>query len=106
MLRKFWNEETGFIISTELVLVATMVVIGLIAGLVEVSFAVVGELNDISEAIGSLNQSYSFTGFTSTKTGGAIKAQTFGSAFVDHVDSCDGNECTLGCDAPVPEASK
>ena len=66
MLRKFWNEETGFIISTELVLVATMVVIGLIAGLVEVSFAVVGELNDVSEAIGSLNQSYSYTGFSTS----------------------------------------
>lgn len=105
MLRKFWNEETGFIISTELVLVATMVVIGLITGLVEVSFSVVNELNDISEAIGSLNQSFFFTGFTSTKIGG-IKAQTFGSFFTDHTDSCDGNECTLGCDAPVPELPK
>ncbi|MBI3860487.1 MAG: hypothetical protein HY290_01180 [Planctomycetia bacterium] len=106
MVRKFWNDESGFIISTELVLVATMVVVGLITGLVEVSFAVVGELNDIGEAIGSLNQSFSFTGFTSTKAGGAIKAQTFGSYFTDHQDSCDQNECTLGCDAPVPEESK
>ena len=106
MLRKFWNEETGFIISSELVLVATMVVIALITGLVEVSFSIVGELNDIGEAIGSLNQSFTFTGFTSTKTGGAIKAQTFGSFFTDHVDQCDGNECTLGCDAPVPELPK
>ncbi len=105
MLRTFWNEETGFIISTELVLVATMVVIGLIAGLVEVSFSVVNELNDISEAIGSLNQGFFFTGFTSTKVGG-IKAQTFGSFFTDHVDSCDGNECTLGCDDPVAEVTK
>src|SRR5436190_10536578 len=106
MLRKFWNEETGFIISSELVLVGTMVVIALIAGLVEVSFSVVGELNDIGEAIGSLNQSFSFTGFTSTKAGGGIKAQTFGSYFTDHQDQCDQNECTLGCDAPVPEATK
>ncbi len=106
MLCKFWNEETGFIISTELVFVATICVIGVIAGMVEVQFALVGELNDISEAIGSLNQGYFFTGFTSTKTGGAIKAQTYGSAFTDHVDSCDGNECTLGCDAPTPEVTK
>ncbi len=106
MLRKFWNEETGFIISTELVLVATICVIGVIAGMVEVQFALVGELNDISEAIGSLNQGYFFTGFTSLKSGGGIKAQTYGSVFTDHVDSCDGNECTLGCDAPVPEVTK
>ena len=106
MLCKFWNDEAGFIISTELVLVATMVVIGLIAGLVEVQYAVVGELNDISEAIGSLNQSYFFTGFCSRKQNGEPKAQTVGSAFVDHIDSCDQNECTLGCDSPVPEQWK
>ncbi len=106
MLSKFWSEETGFIISSELVLIATICVIGLITGLVEVEFALVGELNDISEAIGSLNQGYFFTGFTSTKMGGAIKAQTFGSLFTDHVDQCDRNECTLGCDVPVPEIPK
>lgn len=106
MLRKFWSEETGFIISSELVLIATICVIGLIVGLVEIQFSLVGELNDISEAIGSLNQGYYFTGFTSTKTGGAIKAQTYGSTFIDRVDSCDLNECTLGCDAPLPENPK
>ncbi|HEY3965870.1 MAG TPA: hypothetical protein VGM05_15025 [Planctomycetaceae bacterium] len=106
MLCKFWNEETGFIISTELVFVATICVIGVIVGMVEVQFALVGELNDISEAIGSLNQGYFFTGFTSTKARGAIKAQTYGSIFIDHIDSCDGNECTLGCDAPIPELPK
>lgn len=108
MLRKFLNDEIGFIISSELVLVATICVIGLITGLVEVQFAVVNELNDVSEAIGSLNQSFFFTGFTATKVngGGGIKAQTFGSFFTDHFDQCDGNECTLGCDTPVPELPK
>ncbi len=106
MLRNFWNEESGFIISSELVLVATICVIGVIAGLVEVQFALVGELNDISEAIGSLNQSFFFTGFTSRKSDGSVKAQVVGSFFTDHIDACDGNECTLGCDAPVQEANK
>ena len=109
MLRKFLNDESGFIVSSELVLIATICVIGLITGLVEVQYAVVGELNDVSEAIGSLNQSYSFTGFTGTKSlagVSSIKAQTFGSIFLDHFDSCDNNECTLGCDAPVPELPK
>ncbi|MBI3866527.1 MAG: hypothetical protein HY290_31990 [Planctomycetia bacterium] len=107
MLRSFWNDENGFIVSAELVLVATMAVIGLIAGLVEVQFSVVGELNDVGEAIGSLNQSYFFTGFTSRKSqGNGIKAFTVGSAFKDHLDECDQNECTLGCDNPVPEQPK
>jgi hypothetical protein len=109
MLRKFWSDESGFIISSELVLVATICVIGLIVGLVEVQYAVVGELNDVSEAIGSLNQSYTTTGFTSNKgTGnsGAVKAQTVGSSFTDHLDACDQNECTLGCDGAQVELKK
>ena len=110
MLRKFWNDESGFIVSSELVLIATICVIGLIAGLVEIQWAVVGELNDVSDAIGSLNQSFQFAGFTSFKTAGGggntIKAQFRGSSFVDTVEECDNNQCTLGCDAPVPETPK
>ena len=110
MLRNFWKDECGFIVSSELVLIATICVIGLIAGLVEIQWAVVGELNDVSDALGSLNQTYQFAGFTSVKqfgTGGnRIKGQVAGSLFVDTVDECDNNQCTIGCDAPVPEAPK
>ena len=110
MLRKFWNDESGFIVSAELVLIATICVIGIIAGLVEVQWAVVTELNDVSDAIGSLNQSYQFAGFTSFKTqvssGNTIKGQFSGSSFVDTVDECDNNQCTLGCDSPTPEGPK
>jgi len=110
MCHKFWNDDSGFIVSSELVLIATICVIGLIVGLVEVQWAVVGELNDVSDAIGSLNQGFQFAGFTSTKTqgvgGNRIKGQVFGSIFVDTVDECDNNQCTIGCDAPVPEFPK
>ena len=70
MLRNFWNDESGFIVSAELVLVATIVVIGLLVGLVEVQWGVVGELNDVGDAIGSLNQSFQFCGFSVVKTQG------------------------------------
>ena len=110
MLRKFWNDESGFIVSSELVLIATICVIGLIVGLVEVQWAVVGELNDVGDAIGSLNQSFQFAGFTSVKSqgtgGNRIKGQVAGSIFVDTVDECDNNQCTIGCDAPTPEGPK
>jgi hypothetical protein len=110
MLRNFWNDESGFIVSSELVLIATICVIGLIVGLVEIQFAVVGELNDVSDAIGSINQSFNWSGITSFKnvTVGStpIKAQTFGSFFIDTIDECDNNQCSLGCDVPVPEAFK
>jgi len=110
MLCNFWNDENGFIVSSEMVLIATICVIGLIAGLVEIQWAVVGELNDVSDAIGSLNQSFQFAGFTSCKTqsnnGNFIKSQVAGSMFVDTIDECDNNQCTLGCDNPTPEMPK
>jgi Flp pilus assembly pilin Flp len=110
MLRNFWNDENGFIVSAELVLIATICVIGLIVGMVEVQWALVGELNDVSDAIGSLNQSFQFAGFTSCKSqshnGNHIKSQVAGSIFVDTVDECDNNQCTMGCDSPMPESPK
>ena len=62
MLRALWKEENGFIISAELVLVLTIAVLAMIVGLSEVAVAVNTELNDVSNAIGSLNQSYAYTG--------------------------------------------
>lgn len=106
MLRKLLNDEAGFIVSAELVLVATLLVIGLIVGLSEVQHAVVSELNDVADAIGQLNQSYYFNGFHSTKEDGSIKAYTRGSTFVDFADACDNNQCQMDCDAPVVEGPK
>lgn len=94
-MRNFWNDEAGFIVSAELVLIATILVIGLIVGLSEVQAAVVAELNDISCAIGSLNQSYIFKGFT------GCKAATVGSSFQDRVDVCDRNCHTDLCAASI-----
>jgi len=47
MLRTLLNDEAGFIVSAELVLVATILVIGMIVGLSEVQHAVVQELGDL-----------------------------------------------------------
>ncbi len=97
MLRNLWNDECGAIISAELVLVLTIVVLAMIVGLSELAVAVNTELNDISNAIGHLNQSYSFTGFAALKdTGGAQKSAYSGSIFTDTADDCDDNtSCQL-----------
>ena len=105
MLKALWNDEAGFIISAELVLVATILVIGLIVGLSEVQHAVVSELNDVADAIGELNQCYSFSGF-SKRDKGRVHADTFGSDFLDTQDDCDNNQCDIACDAPTNEAPK
>lgn len=105
MLSKLWNDESGAILSAELVLIMTILVIGMIVGLSELQDAVVNELNDVGEAIGSLNQSYFFHGHSGVNHLG-VKSFTRGSQFQDFRDNCDGNECSISCDAPVPEAPK
>ena len=56
-LHALLRDEAGFIVSAELVLVATLLVIGLIVGLSEVQHALVAELNDVADAIRNVNQS-------------------------------------------------
>lgn len=108
MVRQLLNDEAGFIVSAELVLVATILVIGLIVGLSEIQHAVVQELNDVADAIGELNQTYSYTGFSAEKSGlkPGTKSFTNGSLFSDVSDDCDNNQCSLACDTPVAEPNK
>lgn len=110
MLTQLLYDEAGFIISAELVLIATILVIGLIVGLSEIQHAIVAELNDVGDAIGNLNQSYFFSGFskpTQFKANGfGVAAFTRGSVFIDAVDECDNNQCDLDCDPPVAEGPK
>ena len=104
MLRKLFNDECGAVISAELVLVLTILVIGVIVGLSEVAVAVNTELNDISNAIGSLDQSFYFTGFRGTGAGAGPKLKSFaaGSRFDDSHDDCDNNSsCDVVCGQPT-----
>ncbi|MCA8989669.1 MAG: hypothetical protein KDA78_18625 [Planctomycetaceae bacterium] len=107
MLKALWNDEAGFIVSAELVLIATILVIGLIVGLSSIQHAVVAELNDVGDAIGSVNQSYWYTGFSKEKSyGRGFAAYTRGSSFDDTVDDCDNDQCDISCDVPVNEGPK
>ncbi len=108
MLRNLLNDEAGFIVSAELVLIATLLVIGLIVGLSQIQHAVVQEMNDVAKAIGALNQSYYFTGFSAAKSAGGsgVKSFTRGSTWLDRVDDCDRDQCAISCDEPVAEADK
>ena len=106
MMKMLLNDEAGFIVSAELVLVATLLVIGLIVGLSEVQHAVVSELNDVGDAIGELNQAYSFSGFSKCDQDGSLHAVSYGSNFEDQADDCDNNQCDIACDAPANETPK
>ena len=96
-MKKFINDESGVIISAELVLVLTIAVLAMVVGLSEVAVAVNTELNDLSNAIGALNQSYAVTGFIAND--GKLKSYIFGSSFRDSVDDCDVNTT---CDIVSP----
>jgi hypothetical protein len=81
---RFFNDEAGFVVSTELVLVCTVTVLSLCVGLSEVSHGVNGELEDLGCAFGSLNHSFCVQGFTNNK--GCMSS---GHCFNDFVDQCD-----------------
>jgi Flp pilus assembly pilin Flp len=103
MIRQLLADEAGFIVSAELVLIATILVLGLIVGLSQIQYAVVEELNDVAHAIGALNQSYYYTGFSARKADNSPKSITRGSAWADAPDQCDANCNAIACDAPLPE---
>ncbi len=91
VLHRLWADEAGFVVSTELVLVATTLVVGMLVGLVTVRDQVVQELGDVALAVGNVNQSYQYNGVT------GHTSATAGSDFLDENDFC---EPTGGDDAP------
>jgi hypothetical protein len=78
-----WNEEAGFVISAELVLVSTIAVLAMVVGLSEVAFGVVQELEDTGSAFASINQTFRYSGICG-HTG-----MIAGTCFTDVVDFCD-----------------
>lgn len=56
------KRQGGFILTTELVLLSTIMLVGLIVGLTTMRDSVVAEMNDVADAIGRMNQGYAFDG--------------------------------------------
>lgn len=54
-LAKLWQDQSAFIITIELILIATITVIGLIVGLTAIRDALVSEMDDIAQAITNLD---------------------------------------------------
>lgn len=53
--KKLWRDEEGFIVTIELILIATIVGVGSIVGLTTLRNAINSELADVSEAIESID---------------------------------------------------
>lgn len=84
LLKKLWKDEGGFVISSELILIATVLVIGLLVGMVTLRDQVTQELADVADAISELTQSYQYSTIV-----GHHDSFVTGSFFVDTRDSCD-----------------
>jgi len=98
LLTQLMNDERGFIVSGELVLISTIGVLTLVCGLAEVSSGINRELEDLGSAFGSMNQSYRVNGYCGH--GG----NTTGSCYRDMLDNCDGQHDIVG-NNPTPEAA-
>lgn len=101
VFKTLYADESGVILSAEIVLVCTILVLGLLVGMVELQCAIVGELSDLSSAFGNLNQSYNYSGFSSLKGAGQFKSRTYGAAYTDRADTCDCDaNLTIVCNDP------
>jgi hypothetical protein len=78
------QDECGFIVSAELVLIATVGVLSMIVGLSEVALNINNELEDVASAFGSVNQSFM------SKGSSGHGANSEGGSFGDNGDHCDG----------------
>lgn len=56
------KDEAGFIVSAELVMIATLAVLAMAVGLSEVAFNINNELQDVGRAFASMNQSFNING--------------------------------------------
>lgn len=90
LVKRLWSDEAGFIVSAELILIATIVVIGLLVGLAAVRDGIVSELSDVAGALQDVNQSYSIDGVV------GHNANTAGFNYLDLTDECDSNDQTAG----------
>ncbi|MCA8996020.1 MAG: branched-chain amino acid aminotransferase [Planctomycetaceae bacterium] len=85
-LNALLNDEAGFIVSAELVLVATICVLGLVVGLAELSHNINNELEDVGSAFSCIQQTYSYEG-TCGHRGGLS-----GSGFYDYAEFCEDQD--------------
>ncbi|MCX7418203.1 MAG: hypothetical protein NT013_01535 [Planctomycetia bacterium] len=82
--RKLRDEESGFLISSELVIVGTVGVLAMVVGLEAISSSVIQELNDLASAFGAMSQSYNYRSIA--KIG---HARISGAGYNDRGDYCD-----------------
>jgi hypothetical protein len=85
------KKQAGFVLTSELIVLSTTMVAALVIGLSTMRDSVTAELEDVAEAIGSLDQSYAFDGMINAQG----TAEISGSGFIDAVDVNAGDGQTF-----------
>ena len=89
-MRKLFNDEAGFIVSAELVLVLTIAVLGMVVGLTAIRDSIASEMCDLASAFGALDQSFNIPGIAKSRgTAGLFHGQVSGAGYNDAQDICD-----------------
>jgi len=83
LLQDLWRDEAGFLLSAELVVIATVAVLGLTVMLVAVRDSVGGELTDLANSLRNIDQSYGYGGMRGHQTQQGYTSWTAGSKFLD-----------------------
>ncbi len=82
---RLWNDCSGGVFTTELLLISSMVVAGAVTGLASYNNAIQTELFDLATSVQQVNQSYGYFGVQ------APSSQTAGSQFIDQRDQQVGS---------------
>ena len=102
LLKALRQDEYGVILSAEIVIVGTVLVIGVMTGMACLQKSINNELGDLAKAFDSIDQSYSFSGHRKAggyNGSGDCCAFTAGSAFMNN--ECNTNVCRndiIGCE--------
>lgn len=87
ILSKLWQDDAGAVLTTEYLMLGTLVTLGGASGMAAMSDSINSEMREYGNAVRQMRQSYSVRG---TSSGVASKA---GSAFMDR----GGNVGAAGC---------
>ena len=90
LIQRLSADVTGSVVSAELLLLATTLLLGLLVGIVAIRDAAVSELSDFAGAFQDLNQSYSTNGVAGNSSAAA------GSQFQDQLDVSDSAGDAIG----------
>ena len=88
-MQRLWRDQRGFVATTDLILIFTIVMLGTIVGLATLRNSVVQEFGDLGSAVGRLNQSYWYEGHEYESDDSLTEARVAGSRYTDRRDFGD-----------------